>query len=1275
MFTNDCHHNMNLSILICYFTCLFISFVSIGNCHSDHLCQLNDLKYDFTECDSFGGRWRVSVPISPDKCTLKNDLAPSLKAPVRVNKCYTSCEGGQFFNMTSLLCQDCSPGYYSLGGGVIIDTFNNSHGQLPVGFHINTESTKHAPEPNKLCNGWYVDPTTNNLMATMHSTMNQGNQNVNELNGSGCISVVSYTVKIVKSGRLRFYYRYIVPDDISSLLFTFNYRLYANTDQDETLIDGDNINSNIRFPLPTLNQNFDSVQVTFNRPGLYVFSWKSIFIGNLRNILASKYGIASENIGHFENDFEDNSKNVNNAKPSEGNIFQKRLSQGLIVIKKIEVEGVAYASECTPCEPGTYASSFAMRQCRPCPIDTSNDAFGASSCRPCNPNTEYSTHGSTKCRKRPTCGVNDLYSIPVGHCDPESKKQKLEFKWIEPRICNDLNNVFPSNVEHFINCTPGIDGTMNQELMCDLGMERRNDNGHVYCQFCPKNYYRSEQMDKCHSCPPFTSPYYALSVFNWNHSLPSWSNLQTVSNDNSSTMISEDYFINNPSYLNAFFSRQCIRAEVDSMLDFDSDTDKSSPKSNFYQSDASVYSTNLDDCDVRITWQPFHDYIRTGASALLDSYLILSVNIPGFRATNGGEISFVFETHCADGDRCSLMFVETKFDDTDFQTIDSDSSMFTTRNRKLQQQQSMNVVIKEWTQSTNERSSFRYKVDRNISVNYSWVFKRTTNFQSYAKIYSLLVTNSLIGSAIKCKNCPFQSHDTPNRCVTCPEGKYLDVNSKYSNESLMNHSIPLTSDNYQCKRCPPNHILNISVSLPIGIHSCIHCGPNLITQPLINSTMHSSTSDICFSNCSVQFGEDHYDLRELKQPLEYYGENLFTSTGTQYLHLIKISLCGHPKQTPLSKCANNITLPNEVSRSNMGVRSYICRNTIVPDEDQTFASQPISLGDELLGISRNSTFMNITVHKDFLDDQSKSYKGDIDYHLFYLTNTPTSSCPNGRRMTITMRCNPEVEKTSPGKVRISTPKLCPDGTCDGCQFHLLIESGTAAACRLCRPYSNDYKTLLGECIDGWQKVHFISPNSCVVPKQWNSMNGQKNADFITQRCTVLLPREIQIGIAVVCALGLLLVLLVFHFWNQNRSLEYKYSKLIENTNDGKGDDMLDNCCAETQDDLPSDNASEANSFSSASSQHLFSTSDFDAMRNISKDNRNNHHTKKSANNRIHNKSRYANENNGKELGTSQEMQQLFSDPSEQIVIVQKNIDAEGYETIHLTSANEQNQVA
>ena len=68
----------------------------------------------------------------------------------------TSCDGGQYFNMTSLLCQNCVSGHYSLGGGVIIDSFNDTLGQLPNGFHITTESTSHTPELNKKCNGLFV---------------------------------------------------------------------------------------------------------------------------------------------------------------------------------------------------------------------------------------------------------------------------------------------------------------------------------------------------------------------------------------------------------------------------------------------------------------------------------------------------------------------------------------------------------------------------------------------------------------------------------------------------------------------------------------------------------------------------------------------------------------------------------------------------------------------------------------------------------------------------------------------------------------------------------------------------------------------------------------------------------------------------------------------------------------------------------------------------------------------------------------------------------------
>lgn len=59
----------------------------------------------------------------------------------------TACDSGQFFNSTSLLCQKCEPGSYSLGGGIRIDSFNGT--SLPSGFHINTETT----QPSATCAG------------------------------------------------------------------------------------------------------------------------------------------------------------------------------------------------------------------------------------------------------------------------------------------------------------------------------------------------------------------------------------------------------------------------------------------------------------------------------------------------------------------------------------------------------------------------------------------------------------------------------------------------------------------------------------------------------------------------------------------------------------------------------------------------------------------------------------------------------------------------------------------------------------------------------------------------------------------------------------------------------------------------------------------------------------------------------------------------------------------------------------------------------------------
>lgn len=747
-----------------------------------------------------------------------------------------------------------------------------------------------------------MDSVTNHLVSSIKE-QNRSEDSVDF--GNGCVSAVTYTAKVVKSGRIRFTYHYRIPDDVP-FLFTFHYRLY---DGNNILNEGEN--SKIEFPPTTVEQNFETIDIPLESTGLYIFTWKSVLFGSFRNF----FSLHDSRFGQFGNDFglnrNENSKDVNQV-----DSFQSRLaSNGVIRIKRITIEGVAYASECTSCEPGTFAADSGMRECLPCAANTAYPGFGARKCLPCDPLTEYSSQGSAQCRKRPTCGNNDFYQVPKEKCDPITKKQLVEFKWIEPRICVDTNSIFASR-NKYVNCTES-DNLSNNE--CDLGMELKRDGASEFCQFCPSSNYRDEHSSLCQPCPPFTSPSYMLTIVKWNNSLPAWSSAHDLPN---SIGLNEDYFADNPEYLNSYLSRQCIRAEEEATYQ------STNTFADFHQS-KSPDEAKSDECSSKIAWQPFHDHIRTGASAMLDSYLVLSIAVPGFRTISGGEVRFVFETICESGDKCEFLFVETKNDESDLQEL-SGKDDFLNKKKPMSLSQQMNSVIKEWSGSTDGRLSFRYKVDKNISVTYSWIFKRVSSFQSYAKIHSLTITNSLIGAAVKCKNCPILTKSTSD-CITCPEGNYLDVNA--SNVEGQD-SLQIESSKISCKRCPENHILNTSVALPIGIKSCLACGINLVTDNQTNE---------CYSNCLVRFGEDTFDLRELPQPLHYNGVNLFTAAGTQYLHLFRITLCGHRKHATLSTCLNNITAFAEETVSS-GIRSFICRSTIIPDSSNTFATQSVSLG-------------------------------------------------------------------------------------------------------------------------------------------------------------------------------------------------------------------------------------------------------------------------------------------------------------------------------------------
>jgi hypothetical protein len=47
-----------------------------------------------------------------------------------------SCAAGYYFSVTNLTCSLCQPGTYSLGGGVLYDTWDT----IPKGFYTQVES-------------------------------------------------------------------------------------------------------------------------------------------------------------------------------------------------------------------------------------------------------------------------------------------------------------------------------------------------------------------------------------------------------------------------------------------------------------------------------------------------------------------------------------------------------------------------------------------------------------------------------------------------------------------------------------------------------------------------------------------------------------------------------------------------------------------------------------------------------------------------------------------------------------------------------------------------------------------------------------------------------------------------------------------------------------------------------------------------------------------------------------------------------------------------------
>lgn len=100
--------------------------------------------------------------------------------------------------------------------------------------------------------------------------------------------------------------------------------------------------------------------------------------------------------------------------------------------------------------------------------------------------------------------------------------------------------------------------------------------------------------------------------------------------------------------------------------------------------------------------------------------------------------------------------------------------------------------------------------------------------------------------------------------------------------------------------------------------------------------------------------------------------------------------------------------------------------------------------------------------------------------------------------------------------------MCPDGTCNGCLYHILLES--ASACPVCT--ERDFERISGECVNGKQIVHLVPMKHCVIV-------GKDEKKQIEQPCTMI-TLAVQIVIAVSSALALLLIATMYSVWKKSK---------------------------------------------------------------------------------------------------------------------------------------------
>ncbi|NXI34702.1 K1324 protein, partial [Galbula dea] len=494
-------------------------------------------------------------------------------------------------------------------------------------------------------------------------------------------------------------------------------------------------------------------------------------------------------------------------------------------------------------------------------------------------------------------------------------------------------------------------------------------------------------------------------------------------------------------------------------------------------------------------WEVAGDYIYTATGASDNDFMILTLVVPGFsppslvledtESKEVAKITFVFETVCRVS--CELYFMVG---------INSHT----------------NTPVEMWRGSKGKQS-YTYVVEKNATTSFTWAFQRTPYHEEgrrytsdVAKLYSINVTNVLGGVASFCRRC---APKPAGSCALCPPGNALDHSSG------------------TCQPCPADTYLRGHPS--DGIPSCHPCGPG---------TRSNQLRSLCYNNCSFSLpllGHIlHYDFSALAPSTAFTSSPSFTAKGLKYFHQFNISLCGHQGRK-MASCVDNVTdarLPPGEGDAARLVTAYVCQAIVVPPDVMGYkvamSSQPVSLGDRLVGVTTSPTLDGITSSPDLFPPGHPDLP---DIIFFYRSNDVTQPCSSGRATTIRLRCDP----LSPGTGTLLVPSKCPEGTCDGCTFHFLWV--TSQGCPLCS--TSHYRPIVSACLGGIQRTTYVwwEPRLC--------RGGQSLPAQTVRSC-----RSMEFWLKVVILAGtsaaILLATLTAYFWKKTQRLEYKYSKLVMN---------------------------------------------------------------------------------------------------------------------------------